>query len=133
MKKLPLFGVIHRNNVTCLFLAVGMMKLWVLLCLLACLTPLTARQQDVEVDDNEFAEFEDEGKNAEFVPFLVKRMTLKNSLSCILIIKIWKFFTLLWRWNYYCLNLKVKLKKSCQIEIKENEIHHIPLLAFSVI
>lgn len=54
--------VIHRNNVTCLFLAVGM-KLWVLLCLLACLTPLTARQQDVEVDDNEFAEFEDEGKN----------------------------------------------------------------------
>ncbi|XP_052683697.1 PAT complex subunit CCDC47-like isoform X2 [Crassostrea angulata] len=37
-----------------------MMKLWVLLCLLACLTPLTARQQDVEVDDNEFAEFEDE-------------------------------------------------------------------------
>lgn len=63
MKKLPLFGVIHRNNVTCLFLAVGMMKLWVLLCLLACLTPLTARQQDVEVDDNEFAEFEDEGKN----------------------------------------------------------------------
>lgn len=133
MKKLPLFGVIHRNNVTCLFLAVGMMKLWVLLCLLACLTPLTARQQDVEVDDNEFAEFEDEGKNAEFVPFLVKRMTLKNSLSCILIIKIWEFFTLLWRWNYYCLNLKVKLKKSCQIEIKENEIHHIPLLAFSVI
>lgn len=132
MKKLPLIGVIHRNNVTCLFLAVGM-KLWVLLCLLACLTPLTARQQDVEVDDNEFAEFEDEGKNAEFVPFLVKRMTLKNSLSCILIIKIWKFFTLLWRWNYYCLNLKVKLKKSCQIEIKENEIHHIPLLAFSVI
>lgn len=88
MKKLPLFGVIHRNNVTCLFLAVGMMKLLVLLCLLACLTPLTARQQDVEVDDNEFAEFEDEGKNAEFVPFLVKRMTLKNSLSCILIIKI---------------------------------------------
>lgn len=133
MKKLPLFWVIHRNNVTCLFLTVGMMKLWVLLCLLACLTPLTARQQDVEVDDNEFAEFEDEGKNAEFVPFLVKRMTLKNSLSCILIIKIWKFFTLLWRWNYYCLNLKVKLKKSCQIEIKENEIHHIPLLAFSVI
>lgn len=133
MKKLPLIGVIHRNIVTCLFLAVGMMKLWVLLCLLACLTPLTARQQDVEVDDNEFAEFEDEGKNAEFVPFLVKRMTLKNSLSCILIIKIWKFFTLLWRWNYYCLNLKVKLKKSCQIEIKENEIHHIPLLAFSVI
>lgn len=63
MKKLPLFGVIHRNNVTCLFLAVGMMKLWVLLCLLAGLTPLTARQQDVEVDDNEFAEFEDEGKN----------------------------------------------------------------------
>uniref|UniRef100_K1Q683 PAT complex subunit CCDC47 n=1 Tax=Magallana gigas TaxID=29159 RepID=K1Q683_MAGGI len=60
MKKLPLIGVIHRNNVTCLFLAVGMMKLWVLLCLLACLTPLTARQQDVEVDDNEFAEFEDE-------------------------------------------------------------------------
>lgn len=87
MKKLPLIGVIHRNNVTCLFLAVGIMKLWVL-CLLACLTPLTARQQDVEVDDNEFAEFEDEGKNAEFVPFLVKRMTLKNSLSCILIIKI---------------------------------------------
>lgn len=78
MKKLPSIGVIHRNNVTCLFLAVGM-KLWVLLCLLACLTPLTARQQDVEVDDNEFAEFEDEGKNAEFVPFLVKRMTLKNS------------------------------------------------------
>lgn len=69
MKKLPLFGVIHRNNVTCLFLAVGMMKLWVLLCLLACLTPLTARQQDVEVDDNEFAEFEDEGKNAEFDEF----------------------------------------------------------------
>lgn len=63
MKKLPLIGVIHRNNVTCLFLAVGIMKLWVLLCLLACLTPLTARQQDVEVDDNEFAEFEDEGKN----------------------------------------------------------------------
>lgn len=63
MKKLPLIGVIHRNNVTCLFLAVGMMKLWVLLCLLACLTPLAARQQDVEVDDNEFAEFEDEGKN----------------------------------------------------------------------
>lgn len=88
MKKLPLFGVIHRKYVTCLFLTVGMMKLWVLLCLLACLTPLTARQQDVEVDDNEFAEFEDEGKNAEFVPFLVKRMTLKNSLSCILIIKI---------------------------------------------
>lgn len=88
MKKLPLIGVIHRNNVTCLFLTVGMMKLWVLLCLLACLTPLTARQQDVGVDDNEFAEFEDEGKNAEFVPFLVKRMTLKNSLSCILIIKI---------------------------------------------
>lgn len=78
MKNLPLFGVIHRNNVTCLFLAVGMMKLWVLLCLLACLTPLTARQQDVEVDDNEFAEFEDEGKNVEFVPFLVKRMTLKK-------------------------------------------------------
>lgn len=75
MKKLPLIGVIHRNNVTCLFLAVGMMKLWVLLCLLACLTPLTARQQDVEVDDNEFAEFEDEGKNAEFVSFLVKRMS----------------------------------------------------------
>lgn len=88
MKKLPLIRVIHRKNVTCLFLAVGMMKLWVLLCLLACLTPLTARQQDVEVDDNEFAEFEDEGKNAEFVPFLVKRMTLKNSLSCVLIIKI---------------------------------------------
>lgn len=66
MKKLPLIRVIHRNNVTCLFLTVGMMKLWVLLCLLACLTPLTARQQDVEVDDNEFAEFEDEGKNAEF-------------------------------------------------------------------
>ena len=38
------------------------MKLWVLLCLLACLTPLTARQQDVDTDDNEFAEFEDEGK-----------------------------------------------------------------------
>lgn len=69
MKKLPLIGVIHRNNVTCLFLTVGMMKLWVLLCLLACLTPLTARQQDVEVDDNEFAEFEDEGKNAEFDEF----------------------------------------------------------------
>lgn len=69
MKKLPLIGVIHRHNVTCLFLAVGMMKLWVLLCLLACLTPLTARQQDVEVDDNEFAEFEDEGKNAEFDEF----------------------------------------------------------------
>lgn len=69
MKKLPLIRVIHRNNVTCLFLTVGMMKLWVLLCLLACLTPLTARQQDVEVDDNEFAEFEDEGKNAEFDEF----------------------------------------------------------------
>lgn len=44
-----------------------------------------------------------------------------------------KIFHIAMKMKLYCLNLKVKLKKSCQIEIKENEIHHIPLLAFSVI
>lgn len=36
------------------------MKFWVFICLLFCLSPLTARKQDVDTDDNEFAEFEDE-------------------------------------------------------------------------
>ncbi|XP_048754306.2 PAT complex subunit CCDC47-like [Ostrea edulis] len=36
------------------------MKSWIFFCLLFWLSPLTAKQQDVEKEDNDFAEFEDE-------------------------------------------------------------------------
>jgi hypothetical protein len=40
------------------------MKWWMFFCLLFWLSPLTAKQQDVDKEDNDFAEFEDEGRTS---------------------------------------------------------------------